>query len=201
MQVLVTGLTGDRFVVTCNGRPIPLQPTGLSGEFVAGVRYRAWQPPSCLHPTIPVHSPLVFDFVDSWMGRSLGGCTYHVVHPGGRASDIRPINANEAEGRRIARFSTIGHTPGAWTIPPEVGSPECPLTLDLRQPPASAPAPIGVAERATATMADIIARVANAAPPETEPALARRQGRAIGDVGFQHPVSVLPPPEVFIPHD
>ena len=132
MQLLVSGLTGDRFVITCNGRSLPLQPTGRNGEYVAGVRYRAWQPPSALHPTIKVHTPLTFDIVDTWMERSVAGCQYHVMHPGGRSYDVFPVNSYEAESRRLARFTRLAHTPGPVRAGRPERSLEFPYTLDLR---------------------------------------------------------------------
>lgn len=132
IELRVLGLTDTRHIVTCNGRAVPLHPTGVNGQFVAGVRYRAWQPASCLHPTIGVHSPLVFDVHDSWSRRSIGGCQYHVAHPGGRSFDTFPVNAYEAESRRIARFFKSGHTPSTQSVARAVINPQFPLTLDLR---------------------------------------------------------------------
>lgn len=132
MQVKLSGLPSDRYVLTCNGVPVPLRPTGKVGEFVGGVRFRAWQPANCLHPTIEVHAPLVFDLVDSWMQRSLGGCQYHVAHPGGRSYDSLPVNAYEAESRRLARFFRLGHSPGKRPLLAPVHNNEMPMTLDLR---------------------------------------------------------------------
>ena len=130
----VRGLTESRFVVACNGRRVPLHPTGSPGEFVAGVRFRAWQPPSCLHPTIGIHTPLVFDILDAWNRRAIGGCTWYVTHPGGRNFERFPVNSYEAESRRAARFFGMGHTPGPQTIPGVEHNGDYPLTLDLRRP-------------------------------------------------------------------
>ena len=132
LQLKVSGLPPQRYVLTCNGVPVPLRPTGRVGEFVAGVRYRAWQPTNALQPTIPVHAPLVFDIVDTWMQRSLGGCEYHVAHPGGRNYETLPVNGNEAESRRLARFFRIGHSPGKRHVPALTLNDELPMTLDMR---------------------------------------------------------------------
>jgi len=140
IEVHVTGMNPARHTVTVNGKPLPLQPTGVVGEYVASVRYKAWNPPSSLHPSIGVHAPLTVDLVDTWMRRSLGGCQYHVVHPGGRSYDTFPVNAYEAESRRLARFFRMGHTPGAMkqltNLRPNAqlhASAEFPYTLDLRR--------------------------------------------------------------------
>jgi uncharacterized protein (DUF2126 family)/transglutaminase-like putative cysteine protease len=152
LQVRCTGLDPERFLVVCNGRRVPLQPTGTAGEFVAGVRYKAWKAPFGLHPAIEVQAPLVFDLFDRRLGRSVGGCVYHVAHPGGRASESFPVNAYEAESRRIPRFWAFGHSAGDWPAPawarshagpgpglvrepaPEPANPDFPYTLDLRRP-------------------------------------------------------------------
>lgn len=132
LQVKCQGLVPGRHVVTCGGQRLPLAATGQNGEGVAGVRYRAWQPAAALHPTIGIHTPLVFDIVDTWSGHAMGGCRYHVFHPGGKAPDTFPVNSYEAEGRRLARFEPMGHTPGPATVPPAVTNPDYPFTLDLR---------------------------------------------------------------------
>ncbi|MGZ8190592.1 MAG: transglutaminase family protein [Methylococcaceae bacterium] len=126
VQVKVSGFTEGRYVLTCNGRRLPLRSTGRKGEYVAGVRYRAWQPPSALHPTISPHVPLVIDVIDTWNGHSIGGCTYYVAHPGGRSYDAFPVNSYEAEARRFTRFWDYGHTPGVVIRPPLAASPVAP---------------------------------------------------------------------------
>ncbi len=133
LEVKVSGWNDNRHLITVNGRALPLQPTGRVGEYVCGVRYRAWQPPSALHPSIGVHAPLTFDIVDRWLQRSMGGCRYHVTHPGGLSHEDFPVNAYTAESRRLARFFRFGHTPGTMDVKPAAPSLEHPYTLDLRQ--------------------------------------------------------------------
>ncbi len=133
LQVKLGSTHQDRYSVTCNQRPVPLTRAPVSGGMVGAVRFKAWQPAEALHPRLPVDAPLVFDIFDNWSGRSLGGCTYHVAHPGGRSYDTFPVNGNEAEARRLARFEATGHTPGNWHPRPETPHPEFPTTLDLRR--------------------------------------------------------------------
>ena len=160
IEVKATGLTSERYAVLCNGMRIPMVNTGTKGEHVASVRYRAWQPPSALHPNLGIDTPLVFDIFDLWVGKAVAGCNYHVFHPGGRAYDTFPVNSFEAEGRRVSRFYNENHTQGVYTPKEEVDKeirryivekeldtndrvvitpkfvepdPEYPLTFDLRK--------------------------------------------------------------------
>ena len=133
IELKVTGYNDNRYTITVNGKTAPMQPTGKVGEYVIGVRYKAWQPASALHPTIPADTPLSFDIVDNSLSRSLGGCRYHVAHPGGRNYDTFPINAYEAESRRLARFFRLEHTPGRMNVGHVFPSQEFPFTLDLRR--------------------------------------------------------------------
>jgi uncharacterized protein (DUF2126 family) len=132
LEVKLRGLTPGRHKALVNGRTVPLRETAQA-EAVGGVRFKAWQPAHGLHPTIPAHAPLVIEIWDGWRKRSLGGCTYHVAHPGGRNSEIFPVNSYEAEGRRLARFEPFGFTGGQFDVPQEEPSPDFPYTLDLRR--------------------------------------------------------------------
>ena len=134
LQVKLSGLTNTRYVVACNGKRVPLISTGRQGEAVGGVRYRAWQSPNSLHPNIGVDAPLTFDVYDRWSERAVAGCTYHVAHQGGRNFEQFPVNAYEAESRRLARFTPFGHTAGSYVEPADISRPEFPCTLDLRWP-------------------------------------------------------------------
>ena len=139
IQVKVSGLTTEsRYVVACNGRRVPLHDTGLCGSgaeprhhTVAGIRYRARQLSDMLHPTIPVHAPLIFDIIDCWKERSVGRCVYHVGSPDGRPYTSRPVNATEAADRRRQRFQESDPTPGLMGAPEKEANPIFPMTLDL----------------------------------------------------------------------
>ena len=141
IELHVRNFNSSRYIITVNGHALPLQATGVAAEFVAGVRYVAWKPYSALHPSIGVHVPLIFDVIDTWAKRAVGGCQYHVAHPGGLSYESFPVNANEAESRRLNRFVPMGHTPGEQasivasvrTPSAPIGSSEFPYTLDLRR--------------------------------------------------------------------
>jgi uncharacterized protein (DUF2126 family) len=133
LQIKTTGMYSSGMCITVNGVRVPLKATDTAGEFVGGVRYRAWQPPNCLHPSIAVHTPLVVDLVDTVSKRSLGGCRYHIDHPGGLNPEGIPVNALAAESRRAGRFFRMGHTGGLLDPKEPRMSPDFPDTLDMRR--------------------------------------------------------------------
>ncbi len=133
LQVKLDGWVDERYVLACNGVAMPVQRTEVQGQYVAGVRFKAWQPYSALHPTIHAQTPLIFDVYDSWSGRAIGGMTHHAAHPGGRAYEDFPVNSNAAEARRQSRFWPFGHTPGPSPLPLPPAGPENPRCLDLRR--------------------------------------------------------------------
>jgi uncharacterized protein (DUF2126 family) len=135
LQVKLVTDNPSRYAVACNRRRVPLSATETSGVTVAGVRYKAWQPALALHPTLPINAPLTFDIFDTWTQRALGGCVYHVAHPGGRSYDTFPVNGNEAEARRLSRFEPHGHSPNHYVMPADSPHPDFPNTLDLRRAP------------------------------------------------------------------
>ena len=102
-QVRVTGLAPGRYVLACNGRRVPMQPGGAHDELIAGVRYKTANPQATLHPTTPVLTALVFDLIDTWSGRAVGGCTY-VIPPrpgvGGPVAISPGVAEGEGSGRR-----------------------------------------------------------------------------------------------------
>lgn len=135
LELSISGIVPGRHQVTCNGRAVPLIATEQEGHFVAGIRFKAWEQPASLHPTMMAHAPLVFDLIDTMNEKSLGGMTYHVSHPGGRSFETFPVNENEAEGRRLARFTPMGHSQGKVSARTEDRNPHFPCTLDLRYSP------------------------------------------------------------------
>lgn len=132
LQVKLTAADPNRYIIACNRRRVPMTDAG-NGASVGGVRFKAWQPADAMHPMLAVAVPLTFDLFDTWSGRAIGGCTYHVAHPGGRAYDTFPVNGNEAQARRLSRFEKMGHSAGAYWPCEERPHPEFPMTLDLRR--------------------------------------------------------------------
>jgi uncharacterized protein (DUF2126 family)/transglutaminase-like putative cysteine protease len=135
VQVRLSSADLGRYAVACNGHAVPLAVLGRPGKAVAGVRFRVWRPSEGLHPTIAPHTPLTFAIVDTWSGRVIGGCRHHATHPDGRSWQTLPVNAREAEGRRAARFESMGEAPSRLPLKTAGVHPDAPTTLDLRRLP------------------------------------------------------------------